>query len=72
MNPFQKFNALKIETAQLVLSLEDEAVLEKVRALLLDCPTSQQDLGGIDRGLAELKAGKVISSEAFLKEIAEL
>ena len=72
MEASANFLALKNEVAQLILSLQDEMVLEKVRAWLLENPTSQQKLDGIERGLDELKAGKVVRSEVFLKEVAEL
>ena len=69
MKSLATFLELKNETAQLILALQDEAMLAKVRAVLGESPLTQRDLDAIDRGIEDAKAGRVTPLDEYLKEL---
>lgn len=66
------FAELKNETAQIILSLEDEELLARIRELLYRGNTPSEDLEGIDRGRAAILAGDFSTLEDYLEELDEL
>lgn len=70
MKVADNFLALKLETLELIMSLQDTAKLQRVRAVLVESePTPQHLLDRIDRGRAESKAGLCTPIEDFQEEM---
>lgn len=67
MKASANFLELKNETAPIILSLQDEKILAKVRAILGETPLTQEDLDAIDRGLEDSRAGRVTPLDEYLK-----
>ena len=73
MKSAENFLALKMETMQMLMSLQDIEKLKRVRALLEEKePTPQVLLDLIKRGQAEAKAGFTRPIEEFLEEVKDL
>ena len=72
MDVKKSFSELKNETAQMILWLQDEAILAKVRAILWETPTPKADLEAIERSRVAIRAGRVTPVEDFLAEIEAL
>jgi hypothetical protein len=72
MKDGRRFSELKIETAQIILALQDEEILARVRSLLTEEPLAKKDIEGIDRGIADRKAGRVTPLDEYLKELEAL
>lgn len=73
MNSADNFLALKLDTLQSIMALQDLAKLQRVRAVLEEAePTPQFLLDRIDRARAESKAGLGTPLEEYLEEIKDL
>lgn len=73
MEVADNFLALKLETVQMIMALQDSAKLQKVRALLGEAePTPQVILDLITRRQAEAKTDVGTPFEEYLEEIKDL
>ena len=70
------FQHSKIEIAKMVLNIESEALLEKIRSLLLDPENdwweelTESQKAEILKGQEDVKKGRTISMHEFIKKIS--